>query len=384
MRIVLNGLLGLHCYAAFILLLYTAIYAGSCKNAAASREIGTTFKNKKGDSQHPNDQKEDQEDVTNELLSENHTYEILKDNLEKKHKPHVKPSFTLKDLTIESGTVQSMTLSVAGMAEDYIVKSVSITKNATTSYVKQFGLNNIKNQPVPSSGLTFTLIANQNLKPGAYLLTLTLGKVGVGSKATVQLVSCTITIPNNHDCKTDATVPQPKSSPPTLQHCSTQTIEPEISINNEVIKDHKEEKEPIIDPAIPTQNSNPIESTMALTQPTDKCHAPLCHFFKEDEPNININAVCIKIGESITIPYYIEDNQMDYKIKSVQIIKQGNQKSSYKQAFGLDHLKETTFSKCIHLCPKIKTAGIFLLIIKIQRPGKQPLLVSKCNITVCK
>lgn len=107
--------------------------------------------------------------------------------------------FQLTDIVLPAGETQSMTLAVLGNLEtivEYTIKSVFVTKNTTTNYSKNFGIDELTNKNIPPSGLTFT-IKNTDMQPGIYTLKIKVGKQGKGSKITEQIVSCTITCVEN-------------------------------------------------------------------------------------------------------------------------------------------------------------------------------------------
>lgn len=114
--------------------------------------------------------------------------------------PKAPPHFTLpSDLSIQVGKVAKCMIKVSNGAstEGYFVKSIAvkdIISGSRRSYAEEFGLDTLMNKPIPPEGLSFTFILQTNLKAGNYRLRLTLGKYGIGSRATEQRITATIRV----------------------------------------------------------------------------------------------------------------------------------------------------------------------------------------------
>lgn len=110
---------------------------------------------------------------------------------EQNHTIPAEPSFTLKDITIQAGTQQSTMLEVAGITEGYSIKSISVSQNKSY-HTSKFGVDILKNKPIPPSGLPVTLTPDPALEAGPYELKIKIGKTGKGSHQTEQWVKCRI------------------------------------------------------------------------------------------------------------------------------------------------------------------------------------------------
>lgn len=405
MRAALNYLSELCFQFTPVLLLYTSLHAGSCKNSAA-RKTSTILKDIKQDNTDPTSLKQDKHkdqdktDLKASKLAEKDSEATissqnsmpnkwLQNSTAATNEQDIKPTFTLKDITIQVGTSQSITLAVTGLTEGYIIKSVSITNNTTTRYIKQFGLDDLKNKTIPSSGLAFELTANKSLKLGTYLLQIKLGKTGADSQKTEQFVGCTITVFDQNEVKTNDSTDKQNDFPNSNQLNETQTETTPFQGAYAIKQEHKEQKDTTgksITHLAPSTH-NPVGSlpTTSSQQPINEVQENLitCLFFPDEKAISTTHRIRCKIGANTTIYYDTEDDQTDYQIKSLQIIKENNRISTSKKLFGLDHLNKT-FAKRISLSPTIQQPGNYQLILKIKRPGNQPLLTSKCNLELFK
>jgi hypothetical protein len=328
-----------------------------------------------------------------------------------------KAEFSLKDIAIQAGTIQSLMLEVGGTVEGYIIKSVSVTKNTTTNYTKHFGLNTLKGQLISSPGVNFTLVADQKLKPSVYTLKIKVGRTGVGSRATEQIVCCTITVTSTKDnVKPKKEITSPKKIEPNSggQKTKVQTANNAIhaikeeGVNNNTIHTNLTENptkltqghteavtevtllitEIRADDDFQGVASMPDQfGTLELEQPVNEVavSAITCQFLKEGEACENIPTVRCKVKEEIIILYTIPDmadNQTNYKIQNIQMIKPGNTRSSPKKPFGLEQYKgkNKVFEKKIQFLAK--EVGTFRLIVKIKRNGEKSLLISECCVEI--
>ena len=103
------------------------------------------------------------------------------------------PSVGLKDITIKVGTTKSITLEIIGITEEYVIKTISLKKTNTNNYhTPKLGLNRLKGEAIGNSGITFPLPEQFPLKPGAYVLRITVAKNEKNSKT--QAFQCTVTV----------------------------------------------------------------------------------------------------------------------------------------------------------------------------------------------
>lgn len=194
---------------SLVSLLYACFHAGSCKNQTASKKIDFTVENQEQKTNTTSnlveiDQKGDIIAATsNHEKGKNHSIkkefdyqnESSKDTSKQMHQVDTLLSFTLKDITIKAGTVQSIPLEATGNTEGYSIKSVSIQKNGSNC-TKKFGIGTatLKNKPIPPTGLLITLTTDPKLKAGPYTFKMKIGKTGKGSQTTAQWVKCMISI----------------------------------------------------------------------------------------------------------------------------------------------------------------------------------------------
>lgn len=194
---------------SLVSLLYACFHAGSCKNQTASKKIDFIVENQEQKTHTTTnlvaiDQKDDIiASASNDERQKNHfikkgddyQYGSSKNASEQMHQVDTLLSFTLKDITIKAGTVQSILLEATGNTEGYSIKSVSIQNNGSNC-TKKFGIGTatLKNKPIPPTGLPITLTTDPKLKAGSYAFKMKIGKTGKGSQATAQWVKCMIYI----------------------------------------------------------------------------------------------------------------------------------------------------------------------------------------------
>lgn len=184
-------------------LLYTCFYAGSCKNEAASKNVN--LKTYTTSNSPALDQKDDSAaSKSNGKRPSKDAVQMESNNRHKNSKNHsaqtnqvdTPPIFTLQDITIQPGTKQSTMLKVTDITEGYVIKSISVkeVKQNGSYHTSKFGVDILKNKPIPPSGLPITLTSDPTLKAGPYELKIRIGKTGKGSRQTEQWVKCRIHI----------------------------------------------------------------------------------------------------------------------------------------------------------------------------------------------
>ena len=309
-------------YYRLILLLSTNLIASSCKNSAADRQTEAMNKIIKTDATLPTHcHQAAQSTAGNTTLLHNQSPAHPPDDANQTISPantiSIQPTFTLQDMTIQAGTQRPTILQINNYIEGYVVKTVSITKNTTTSYVKQFGLDQLKNQPINASGLTFMLTTNKHLKHGVYLLKLTIGKLGIGNKATRQSVACKITVFNNQTPKIDTTACM-STIPPTCHHTTPTT--------------------PIatIDSATQTNTVDLIAQSNESVQTQEETSR---RNTENGPTNLRLKDMTIQPGSTASTTLEIENHTQGYRIKYISVTK--NSTTSYVKKFGLTQLKNT-------------------------------------------
>ncbi|MGI2298657.1 hypothetical protein ACRRVB_02570 [Candidatus Cardinium hertigii] len=171
-----NNLIAIFVRFSIVSILYTCLYAGSCKNKTAANHTDCIV-NKDEQKAH--------------RTSNGLTTDPKEDEIASERKADRPPIFTLKEITIQAGKEQSILLAVTGDTEGYAIKSFSVKQNSSY-HTKKFGIKLFKNQTIPPTGLSIPLTTDSNLKTGAYRLRIKLGQTGKGSKTTEQCVECTI------------------------------------------------------------------------------------------------------------------------------------------------------------------------------------------------
>lgn len=333
----------------FIPLLCISLTIGSCKSPAGSKLINNPAnKSKKTDSE--NSVKNSEED--------------LKDNVNQLNKKHCKPSFTLKDTTIQGGNTQNMMLEVKNLTEEgYTVKSIAITKSTTTtSYTKQFGLDELKNTPIPPSGLAFTISPPDSLKTGSYTLKMKAGKTGTGCRATEQFASCTITIPNKIEAETDPVPKQQDSTSSSKKQGNGAQKKGAAMSNSDTTDQPRNEK------AEKQEANNPLNQ--------DKDQSNTEHRVRPGIPDADMHTFNCKLDENLTIQYHLDDTKSTYLIQSVKMIRHPDGKiSTRKKCFGLDKYSDQKqrFNQSITIYPTLKTPATYKLTVQIEKKDSDPL-----------
>lgn len=179
---VCNNLIAIFIRFSIVSILYVCIYAGSCKNKMAANKAELIVEKHKQKTCKPSNGLETDPKKTNDLA-----IDPKDDGVASESNVETPPIFTLKDITIKAGMEQSILLGVTGQTEGYSIKSVEIEQNGSY-HTKKFGVESLKNQPIPATGLSITLTTDPKLKTGAYTFRMKIGKRGKGSKTTEQWV----------------------------------------------------------------------------------------------------------------------------------------------------------------------------------------------------
>lgn len=246
------------------------------------------------------------------------------------------PIFSFKEqrIAIQTGEQKQLTLQASGNTSGYVVKSVSIKRApSTTPYRDQFGLKHCieQNQPCffPESGFVLNVHPTSTLTAGIYTLTVRIGKQGVNSKPTNQLVTCEIVV-----CKEEA------------------WNEEEFVENN---TDHVINQEEI--------KQNPVEPKEATNAQNTQS--------EDDQGKNKDNTLICKVGGKIKIDYELE-NAEQYKILNVQMVKSGNKNSSPKKGFKIDnseYKRGSIFKNTITF--DANKEGSYTLLLTLQKKGAQ-------------
>ncbi|TDG93362.1 hypothetical protein [Cardinium endosymbiont of Culicoides punctatus] len=274
---------------------------------------------------------------------------------EYKEKPS-KPIFSLKDITIQTGNTEEMILEVQGPIEGYVVKSITINGKYD---VHNFQLSALKNQSIPSTGLTFSINPVNTLRPGAYRLTIKVGKIGCGSRATEQYISCTITI---------STKPEETNLPSSEQQKCTNS-----DSNKKPDRVSKEKKKGKKSKANATEDAN-------LSDPTRDF--PLFTKSLPEPDTIPIYTFLCTNGQNTVITYDLDNTLEKFQIQTIKIVKQPNGKNSTAlNRFGLDKYKKGgIFNKSITISTSINQSGMYRLTVEIKNTNSSETWISVCNI----
>lgn len=238
-----NNLITIFVRFSIVSILWTCLYAGSCKNKTAANHTDCIV-NKHEQKAH--------------RTSNGLTTNPKQDGATSESKVDTPPGFTLKDITIKAGTEQSILLGVTGDTEGYTIKSVSVRQNRSY-YTDKFGVKSLKDQSIPPTGLSITLTTDPNLKTGAYRFRIKIGEIGKGSRTTEQWVECTIHViednvknePQNGSCSGGPAVQLSNNETllkNTSKNHSTQTDTPstQLSFTQKNIVIQTGNKEPIV------------------------------------------------------------------------------------------------------------------------------------------
>ncbi|MDD9139716.1 MAG: hypothetical protein NQ127_02185 [Candidatus Cardinium sp.] len=275
----------------------------------------------------------------------------------------IQPRFNLKNMKIQAGTSYNAKLGCQQLTEGYCIQSVRIIKDSTLSYVPHFSLHTLRNQPIPIHGLSFTVTPSQKVKPGDYLLLLTIGKYGKGSKATLQFVQCTITVcPNDEEIDSETTTCHPPTKvTPSTQQCARQTTLSEEAIppnlNSRPTSIHEKEN-----------SQTPIENT---SPPVEKSTA---------QPSFILDDSSVQAGSSCLITVKESHPTNEYRVKTISVQKDnatGTKGKYYTKQFITEEIKKQP----------IPASGLtFPLTVQQQvKPGiyRLKLIISKPNKPAC-